>query len=71
VVKVLGTITEFGYNRFADVYGFDMPGAIVTGWTDYIVSNSVVPPTLPNTAGWFWYYEKLPTTAPAKVDFDP
>ena len=74
VVKALGTITEFGYNRFADPvysYGFDAASGPET-WQDYIVSSTAAPPiTLPFAASIHWYWEKLPTTSLARVDFDP
>jgi hypothetical protein len=66
LVKALGTITEFGYNRFADAYGMDY-----TAWTDYIVSNTVPPVTIPFGSSIHWYWEKLPTTSTARIEFDP
>ena len=64
---------QFGYNRFADpvlAYGFDVASGPET-WQDYIVSATQVPPvTLPNP-DTYWYWEKLPTTSLAMIDFDP
>jgi len=66
VVKALGTITEFGTNAFATAYTYDQAGVTWGG--------AVSPPSLPNPyedGSIEWWYEKLPTTSLAKVDFDP
>jgi len=66
VVKALGTITEFGANAFAAGYTYDQAGVTWGG--------AVSPPSLPNPyedGSIEWWYEKLPTTSTAKVDFDP
>jgi hypothetical protein len=70
VVKALGTITEFGYNRYNGVY-------LDIGWTGYLFDTSQVPITF--TAedvgegydGNVWWWEKVPTTITATVQFDP
>jgi hypothetical protein len=62
VVKALGTITEFGANMFADQvppFGYDN--------TLYVWNGHVVPPALP---GGEWWYQKLPTSSTAMVEFD-
>jgi hypothetical protein len=74
IVKALGKITEFGYNLFTDPTawaGYDTAAA--TTWNGYIVSNTVSPTLLPATGegGRVWWYEKIPTTSIALVDFDP
>ncbi len=66
IVKALGTITEFGDNRFVTAYGFDKPAI----WTGYIgqfsrTGSGALPP------GGQWFFAKLPTIQAAKVDFDP
>ncbi len=72
VVKALGTITEFGTNRFTTAYGYDA----VTGPTTWSAINNVanppigILPTYPPT-GYYWWFAKLPTTSTALVDFDP
>lgn len=76
IVKALGTITEFGINKYVvDYLGFDLISMSYSavgpnyGWT-----GSVAPMSLPNGASAYdqqWWYEKLPTTSAAKVDFDP
>jgi hypothetical protein len=66
VVKALGTITEFGSNVFATTYNYDQAGVTWGG--------TVVPPSLPSMGAEYareWWFEKLPTTSIAKVDFDP
>jgi len=64
VVKALGTITEFGTNAFATAHTYDQAGVTWGG--------TVSPPALPiNMEGREWWYEKLPTSTSAKVDFDP
>lgn len=69
IVKALGTITELGNNDFADdpAYGFDKTTVTWTG------SFKKLLPKLPTTAeyGNVWWYEKLPTTTMAEVEFDP
>jgi hypothetical protein len=70
VVKALGTITEFGYNSFASMYGFDN---VADSWTGYVQSDTAVPVTVPfdNWSYEVWWWEKLPTTSTATVQFDP
>lgn len=67
VVKALGTITEFGDNRFASAFGYDL----ITG--PVMWDGIVDPPTEPTgeTDLIEWWFEKLPTDSIAKVDFDP
>ena len=66
IMKALGTITEFGYNEFDDVIGFDFGDP----WED-----DVVPPPV-EALEWpeyyrVWWYEKLPTESEAKIEYDP
>jgi hypothetical protein len=63
VVKALGTITEFGTDDYFTTAGsFDLTGAGT--WSGVF--------TVPSIGGsHVWWYQKLPTTTSAKVDFDP
>jgi hypothetical protein len=60
VVKALGTITEFGTDDFITLSSFDVGVAYTGAFTVPTISGSHV-----------WWYQKLPTTTTAKVDFDP
>lgn len=63
VVKALGTITEFGTDDFITAQGsFDLTGA--GAWSGAFTVPSIV-------GSHVWWYQKLPTTTSAKVDFDP
>ena len=71
VVKDLGTITEFGANIFSSQYGFDaITGIGVAGNTWTAPSDLSTLPTLPAGTNP-WWYQKLPTTSIAKINFDP
>lgn len=61
IVKALGTITEFGTNAYAtSATPYDQNG---NAW-----GGLVKPMALPNST--VWWYQKLPTTSAAKVDFN-
>jgi hypothetical protein len=72
VTKCLGTITEFGTNRFVDIFGFDANAnlrPVAPTW-----NGLVLPPSTPaSLEGGYkvWWNMKLATTSTAKVDFDP
>lgn len=63
VVKALGTITEFGSNRFATAYGYDLITG-PTSWTGVVQTPIVY-------IGGNWWFGKIPNTSTASVDFDP
>jgi hypothetical protein len=64
VVKALGTITEFGTNDFITTEThFDPPNAGLT-WNGAFTLPTIGTPHV-------WWYEKLPSTSVAKVDYDP
>lgn len=66
VVKALGTITEFGTDAFRAAATFDGKGTLA--WTGVFA----VPDTYDEqTPSHVWWYQKLPSTSTAKVDFDP
>jgi len=61
IVSALGTITEFGTDAFANVpYGFDVP----TTWHGDLTGLPTLPPAS------VWWFEKLPTSTTATVQFD-
>jgi hypothetical protein len=67
IVKALGTITELGTNAFVTRYGYDMQ----TYWyayDDYLDNLPEYPRIVegPNV----WWFEKLPTTSTAIVEYD-
>jgi hypothetical protein len=66
VVKALGTITEFGTNAYYTFNGgvgaFDMNHSLT--WSG-LVSPSALP-----LGHIIWWWQKLPTTSTAKVDFN-
>ena len=67
IVKALGTITEFGTNAFFTSSGAFDQAPLLTTW------NGLVTPTpLPLGSGsqHVWWYQKIPTTSIAKVDFN-
>ena len=67
LIKLLGTITELGWNDFAEGagYGFDkLPAQSWTAYWDHLVNL----PSLPT--GYSWWYEKLYTTSVAEIQFD-
>jgi len=67
VVKALGTITEFGTNAYVTFSGsspFDQNHGL--SWNG-LVSPSALPVVGPVHV---WWYQKLPTTSTAKVDFN-
>jgi hypothetical protein len=67
VVKALGTITELGTNDFTDKYGYDKMNLYWYAWEDFMYYLPAYPTMEgPNV----WWYEKLPTTTTAIVDFD-
>jgi hypothetical protein len=67
IVKALGTITEFGtnaYTTFSGAGAFDQNHALT--WT-----GTVTPTALPIIGPvHVWWYQKLPTSSTAKVDFN-
>jgi hypothetical protein len=65
VAKALGTITEFGYNSFAQggVYEFDLD----VDWTGAVAGYSA--PISYNGGNWF--YQKIGWTSTAAVQYDP
>jgi hypothetical protein len=63
VVKALGTITEFGTNDFITTQKKFDPSSIA--W-----SGSFTVPPLPPVTPHVWWYEKIPTTSTAIVDFN-
>jgi len=68
VVKALGTITEFGSNEFVTSAwnGYDT----ITGPATW--NGNITPAALPNTGAYkVWWYEKLPTSSTASVQYDP
>jgi hypothetical protein len=68
VVQALGTITQFGSNLYATSFGpFPFDRFPTLSW------NGVLGTPTFNTPGQapVWWYEKLPTTTTASVQFDP
>lgn len=65
VVKALGTITEFGTDAYATFSG-SHPFDLNSTWT----WTGLVSPTSPPIPTHVWWYQKLPTTSTAKVDFN-
>ena len=63
IVKALGTITEFGTNGF-----FTSSGAF--DGTSPAWAGLVKPLTLTTPVGNVWWYQKLPTTSTASVEFN-
>jgi hypothetical protein len=62
IVKALGTITEFGTNAFVSgAHPFDQNANTWNGL--------VTPLTLPDST--VWWYQKLPTTSTASVEYIP
>jgi len=70
VVKALGTITEFGFNMFADTvppFGFDTAGIV---WNGHLPFTGTATTPMPQITRGEWWYEKLPTTSTAMIEFD-
>jgi hypothetical protein len=68
IVKVLGTITEFGTNEFTDTLGFDYSAS----WT----SMMEVDPPKNYDLEWpqdykVWWHDKIPTTSTSIIEYDP
>jgi hypothetical protein len=66
IAKVLGTITEFGDNKFSDTYSYDM---------EYSWMGDIVLPEDGYPYAWIeykvWWWEKLYTESDAHIQYDP